>query len=56
MKKLQVDFRYLVEVLAGATLSRHDTLMIPAGKKVLAIDLILAPVFQRMLTQRRREA
>jgi phosphoribulokinase len=54
MKKLQVDFRYLVEVLAGATLSRHDTLMIPAGKKVLAIDLILAPVFQRMLKQRRR--
>jgi phosphoribulokinase len=52
-KKLQVDFRYLIEVLDGAFMSRHDTLVIPAVKKVLAIEIIVTPAIQRMMEEKR---
>ncbi len=55
-KKLQVDFRYLIEMLDGAFMSRPDTMVIPAVKKILAIELIVTPVIERLLEQMRQAA
>ncbi|OOO01835.1 MAG: Phosphoribulokinase, chromosomal [Chromatiales bacterium USCg_Taylor] len=52
VKKLQVDFRYLIEVLDGAFMSRHDTIVVPAGKKILAIEFIITPVLERLMKRR----
>lgn len=48
-KKLPVDFRYLREMLDGSFMSRPDTIVVTAGKKIFAIDLIITPVIQRMM-------
>ncbi len=53
-RKLHTDIRYLLEVLDGSFMSRHDTLVIPAGKKILAIEIIVTPVLQRMMRDKRR--
>jgi phosphoribulokinase len=54
LKKLAVDFRYLLELLDGAFMSRHDTIVVPAGKKILAIELIINPVIQRLMESKPR--
>jgi len=52
-KKLNVDYRYLIEVLDGSFMSRPDTLVIPAIKKILAIEIIITPLIERMMEERR---
>ena len=51
-KKLQVDFRYLLEMLDGSVMSAPDTIVVPAGKNVFAMQLIINPVIQRMMQKR----
>lgn len=51
-KKLRVDFRYLLEMLEGSFMSRPDTIVIPAGKKFFAIEIIVNPVIERMIEAR----
>jgi phosphoribulokinase len=51
-KKLQVDFRYLLEMLDGSVMSAPDTIVVPAGKNVFAMQLIINPVIQRMMHER----
>ena len=47
--KLNVDFRYLLEMLDGSFMSRPDTIVVPAGKKVFAIEIIVNPLIERMM-------
>ncbi len=54
LKKVRADLRYLLEVLDGSFLSRPDTLVVPAGKKILAIEFIITPVIHRMMEACRR--
>jgi phosphoribulokinase len=49
LPKLAADFRYLLEMLDGAFVTRPDTLVVPASKKILAIELIVNPVIKRMM-------
>jgi len=51
-QKLQPDFRYLLEMLKGAFMSSPDSIVIPAGKKPFAMEIILRPVIERMLAAR----
>lgn len=51
-RKIQPDFRGLLEMLQGAFMSRPDTLVVPAGKFVFAMELILAPVIHRLMDRR----
>ncbi len=51
-KKLQVDFRYLLEMLDGSVMSTPNTIVVPAGKNVFAMQLIINPVIQRMMHER----
>ena len=50
LEKLQVDFHYLLERLEGSFMSTPDTIVVPAGKKILAMELIISPVITRMMT------
>jgi phosphoribulokinase len=40
----EVDFPYLLQMIAGSHLSRYDTLVIPGTKMSLAMDLIMRPL------------
>jgi phosphoribulokinase len=51
-RKMQVDFRSLLEMLDGSFMSRPDTLVVPAGKQVFAMEIIVNPVIERMLAAR----
>ncbi len=49
LAKLAVDFRSLLDMVDGSFMSRHDTLVVPANKKILTIELIINPVIRRMI-------
>ena len=51
-RKINPDFRYLLEMLQGAFMSRPDTIVVPAGKYVFAMELILNPVVERLIAAR----
>ncbi len=51
-KKLPVDFRYLLEMLEGSFMSAPDTIVIPAGKKAFATQIIINPVIYQMIAER----
>jgi phosphoribulokinase len=53
-RKINPDFRYLLEVLSGAFMSRPDTIVVPAGKYVFAMELLLNPVIESLMEQRRK--
>lgn len=53
-RKIQPDFRTLLEMLQGSFMSRPDTIVVPAGKFVFAMELILTPVITRLMDRRNR--
>lgn len=55
-KKINVDFRYLLEMLEGSFMSSPDTIVVPAGKKVFAMQLILDPVIQSLMKEKNAQA
>lgn len=48
-RKIQPDYRYLLEMLSGSFMSRPDTIVVPAGKKSFAFELLIGPVVERMV-------
>ena len=52
LEKINVDFRYLLEMLEGSIMSSPDTIVVPAGKKVFAMQLILTPVILKLLNKK----
>lgn len=52
-ERLPVDFPYLLQMLHGSWMSRRNTIVAPAGKMGLAMELILTPIIQDMLEKRR---
>ncbi len=52
LEKIQVDFRYLLEMLEGSFMSSPDTIVVPAGKKVFAMQLILTPLLRKLIAQK----
>ena len=53
LEKIAVDFRYLLEMLDGSQMSSPDTIVVPAGKKVFAMQLILLPVLQKLMARKK---
>ena len=47
-----VEFPYLLQVISGSSLSRHDTLVIPGTKMPLAMDLIVRPLVQQLMARK----
>lgn len=52
LEKIEVDFRYLLEMLEGSMMSSPETIVVPAGKMVFAMQLILTPLIQKFYSQR----
>lgn len=52
LEKIEVDFRYLLEMLEGSMMSSPDTIVIPAGKKVFAMQLILTPFLRKLIAEK----
>jgi len=52
-KKFEVDFPYLLSMLDGSFMSRRNTIVVPGGKMGFAMEIILAPIIERMLQDKR---
>jgi phosphoribulokinase len=50
-RKIQPDYRYLLEMLTGSFMSRPDTIVVPAGKKSFAFEIIIGPVIERLIRE-----
>ncbi len=48
-KKTDVDFPYLLNMLEGSFMSRRNTIVVSGGKMGLALEIILAPIIEKML-------
>jgi len=48
--KFEVDFPYLLAMIKNSFISRRNTIVVPGGKMLLAMELILMPILQRMIT------
>lgn len=50
--KLDIDFPYLLNMLDDSFMSRRNTIVVPAGKMGFAMEIILAPIIERILGNR----
>ncbi len=51
--KFNVDFPYLLAMIHDSYMSRRNTIVVPAGKMELAMEIILAPIIDQMLEAKR---
>jgi phosphoribulokinase len=51
--KFEVDFPYLLSMLHGSFMSRRNSIVVPGGKMGLALEIIIAPILDRMMDRRR---
>jgi len=51
--KWGIDFPYLLAMLHDSFMSRRNTIVVPAGKMLLAMEVILAPVIHRLMHNER---
>lgn len=52
LEKLDVDFRYLLEMLEGSFMSTPDTIVAPSGKMIFAMQLMINPVISQLIKNR----
>ncbi len=50
--KLDIDFPYLLAIIHDSFMSRRNTLVVPGGKMGLAMEIILAPIIEKMMESR----
>jgi len=53
-QKWDIDFPWLTSMLKDSFMSRRNTLVVPAAKMVLAMELILTPIIHGLLEKRRK--
>jgi len=53
-KKLEVSFSELLAMLQGSFMSRRNSIVVPGGKMGFAMEIILAPIIERMMESRGR--
>ncbi len=51
----EVDFPYLLSMVKDSFVSRRNTIVVPGGKMLLAMELILMPILKRMVDASRTE-
>ncbi|HXH71992.1 MAG TPA: phosphoribulokinase [Mariprofundaceae bacterium] len=49
-----IDFPWLTSMLKDSFMSRRNTLVVPAGKMMFAMELILTPIIHDMMEKRRK--
>ncbi len=53
--KFEVDFPYLLAMIDKSFISRRNTIVVPGGKMLLAMELILMPILKRMVNASRTD-
>lgn len=53
-EKWGIDFPWLTSMLNGSFMSRRNTLVVPAGKMMFAMELILSPIIHDMMEKGRK--
>ena len=53
-ERWHIDFPWLLSMLHGSFMSRRNTIVVPAAKMVLAMELILSPIIHELLERKRR--
>ncbi|MDH5455411.1 MAG: phosphoribulokinase [Gammaproteobacteria bacterium] len=53
--KFEVDFPYLLAMIDKSFVSRRNTIVVPGGKMLLAMELILMPILKRMVNASRTD-
>jgi phosphoribulokinase len=51
--KFDVDFPYLLSMIHDSFVSRRNTIVVPGGKMGLAMEVVLGPIIDRMLEEKR---
>ena len=51
-KRFDVDFPYLINMIQNSFMSRRNSIVVPGGKMVLAMELILNPIIHNMIHAR----
>ncbi len=51
-RKLEIDFPNLLRMLDDSFMSRRNTIVVPAGKMGFAMEIILAPIIERIMHNR----
>ena len=51
--KFEIDFPYLLAMISSSFISRRNTIVVPGGKMLLAMELILMPILKRMIEESR---
>jgi len=52
-KKLKVDFPYILAMLQDSFMSRRNSIVVPGGKLGFAMEIILMPIIEDMMTRKR---
>lgn len=52
--KMGVDFPYLLNMLNGSFMSRRNSIVVPGGKMGFAMEIILAPIIENMLEEKKK--
>lgn len=47
----EIDFPYLLAMINNSFISRRNTIVVPGGKMLLAMELILMPILKRMMEE-----
>jgi phosphoribulokinase len=50
--KFDIDFPFLLSMIHDSFMSRRNTLVVPGGKMGLAMEIILAPIIEKMMDSR----
>lgn len=53
-EKYSIDFPYLLNMIQGSFMSRHTTLVVPGGKMGFAMEIILSPLIEQLITNSRK--
>ncbi|NWF36969.1 phosphoribulokinase [Mariprofundus sp. KV] len=53
-EKWGIDFPWLTSMLHGSFMSRRNTMVVPAGKMMFAMELLLSPIIHDMMEKRRK--
>lgn len=54
-KKFDIDFPKLLAMLKDSFMSRRNSIVVPGGKMVLAMEIIFGPIIHELLERRRQE-
>jgi phosphoribulokinase len=49
--RFDIDFPYLLAILDGRWMSRRNTIVVPGGKMVMALEVILSPIIHEMISR-----